>query len=34
MINQFGKVSREDMWQVERVIKVQLALSDEKQEEL
>ena len=34
MINQLGKVSREDMWQVERSIKVQLALSDEKQEEL
>ncbi|MFO8010826.1 MAG: type II toxin-antitoxin system PemK/MazF family toxin [Dehalococcoidia bacterium] len=34
MINQFGKVSREDMWQVERAIKVQLALLDDKQEEL
>ncbi len=28
MINQMGKVSREDMWQVERAVKVQLAISD------
>ena len=34
MINQFGKVSREDMWQVDRAIKVQLALSDTSKEEL
>lgn len=34
MINQMGKISREDMWQVERAIKVQLALSDNNQEEI
>lgn len=34
MINQMGKVSREDMWQVERAIKVQLALSDNNREEV
>ena len=34
MINQIGKVSREDMWQVERAIKVQLAISDNNREEL
>ena len=33
MINQMGKVSREDMWQVERAVKVQLAMSNDKQEE-
>ncbi len=34
MINQFGKASREDMWQVERAIKVQLGLPDTNNEEL
>lgn len=29
IINQMGKITREDMWQVERAIKVQLALSDQ-----
>lgn len=29
MVNQMGKITREDMWQVERSIKVQLALSDQ-----
>ena len=33
MINQMGKVSREDMWQVERAVKVQLAMSNDKQDE-
>ncbi|MBT4292774.1 hypothetical protein HOD41_08785 [bacterium] len=28
MINQMGKISRYDMWQVERAIRVQLALSN------
>lgn len=34
MINQMGKISRQDMWQVERAIKVQLALSDSNREEV
>ncbi len=34
IINQFGKVSREDMWQVERAIHIQLNLSDTKDDEL
>ena len=34
MINKMGKVSREDMWQVERAIKVQLAISDDNREEV
>ncbi len=34
MINQMGKISREDMWQMERAIKVQLALSDNNREEV
>ena len=34
MINQMGKVSREDMWQVERAVKVQLAMSDHNREEV
>jgi len=33
MINQMGKVSREDMWQVERAVKAQLAISDNNREE-
>ncbi len=33
MINQLGKIDREDMWQVERTIRVQLALSDQNQNE-
>jgi len=28
LINQIGKLSREDMWQVERAVKVQLGLSE------
>ena len=28
MINQLGKITSEDMWQVERAIRVQLSLSD------
>ena len=34
MINQMGKISREDMWQVERAIKVQLAMTDNNREEV
>ncbi len=34
MINKMGKVSREDLWQVERAIKVQLAISDGNREEV
>lgn len=34
MMNQTGKVSREDMWQVERAIRVQLSLSDDNREEV
>jgi mRNA interferase MazF len=34
MINQMGKISREDMWQVERAIKVQLAMKDNNPEEV
>ena len=34
MINQMGKISRADMWQVERAVKVQLAMSDHDREEV
>ena len=34
MINQMGKISREDMWQVERAIRIQLDMSDSVQEEV
>ncbi|NQT74639.1 MAG: type II toxin-antitoxin system PemK/MazF family toxin [Chloroflexi bacterium] len=34
IINQMGKISREDMWQVERAIKIQLALSDNNREDV
>ena len=34
MINQMGKISREDMWQIERAVKVQLAISDNNREEV
>ena len=34
LTGQIGKISREDMWQVERAIKVQLALADSEREEI
>ena len=34
MINPMGKISREDMWQIERAIKLQLGFSDSSREEV